>query len=140
MRVLDNQWYLALALQCWRPLLTIFWQLLLSVIILEIILNFVKKFGLVYSTTCGYLAFSTNLNCHFVKNYFDMLVSTCVAIRIMFKMMVEHASLLCSYSLLGIREHIKKRPPLATTEKVQQLVKVGLVFPYLVANSNIVFF
>ncbi|KAK4263143.1 hypothetical protein QN277_028603 [Acacia crassicarpa] len=27
------------------------------------------------------------------------------------------------YSLLGIREHIKKRPPLATTEKVQQLVK-----------------
>ncbi|XP_028769365.1 uncharacterized protein LOC114726819 [Neltuma alba] len=27
------------------------------------------------------------------------------------------------YSLIGIREHIKKRPPLATTEKVQQLVK-----------------
>ncbi|XP_024628393.1 anthranilate phosphoribosyltransferase isoform X2 [Medicago truncatula] len=27
------------------------------------------------------------------------------------------------YSLIGIREHIKKRPPLATTEKVQQYVK-----------------
>lgn len=31
------------------------------------------------------------------------------------------------YSLIGIREHIKKRPPLATTEKVQQYVKVGLL-------------
>ncbi|KAL5177509.1 Anthranilate phosphoribosyltransferase [Glycine soja] len=28
------------------------------------------------------------------------------------------------YSLIKIREHIKKRPPLATTEKVQQYVKV----------------
>ncbi|KAK6922264.1 hypothetical protein RJ641_012771 [Dillenia turbinata] len=27
------------------------------------------------------------------------------------------------YSLIGLREHIKKRPPLATTEKVQQLVR-----------------
>ncbi|KAL0539026.1 hypothetical protein IC582_023200 [Cucumis melo] len=27
------------------------------------------------------------------------------------------------YSLVGLREHIKKRPPLATTEKVQQFVK-----------------
>ncbi|KAI4328185.1 hypothetical protein L6164_020562 [Bauhinia variegata] len=27
------------------------------------------------------------------------------------------------HSLIGIREHIKKRPPLATTEKVQQFVK-----------------
>ncbi|KAJ7943688.1 putative anthranilate phosphoribosyltransferase [Quillaja saponaria] len=27
------------------------------------------------------------------------------------------------YSLIGLREHIKKRPPLATTEKVQQFVK-----------------
>ncbi|XP_052734059.1 uncharacterized protein LOC108346156 isoform X2 [Vigna angularis] len=27
------------------------------------------------------------------------------------------------YSLIGIREHIKKRPPLASTEKVQQYVK-----------------
>ncbi|XP_058768419.1 uncharacterized protein LOC131642158 [Vicia villosa] len=29
------------------------------------------------------------------------------------------------YSLIGIREHIKKRPPLATTEKVQQYVKAS---------------
>ncbi|KAK6930981.1 hypothetical protein RJ641_002774 [Dillenia turbinata] len=29
----------------------------------------------------------------------------------------------CRYSLIGLREHIKKRPPLATTEKVQQLVR-----------------
>ncbi|CAN1795084.1 Anthranilate phosphoribosyltransferase [Linum perenne] len=29
------------------------------------------------------------------------------------------------YSLIGLREHIKKRPPLATTEKVQQLVRVS---------------
>ncbi|KAG6516548.1 anthranilate phosphoribosyltransferase-like [Zingiber officinale] len=27
------------------------------------------------------------------------------------------------YSLIGLREHIKKRPPLATTEKVQQFVR-----------------
>ncbi|XP_010552671.1 PREDICTED: uncharacterized protein LOC104822982 isoform X2 [Tarenaya hassleriana] len=27
------------------------------------------------------------------------------------------------YSLVGVREHIKKRPPLATTEKVQQFVR-----------------
>ncbi|KAH6801960.1 anthranilate phosphoribosyltransferase [Perilla frutescens var. frutescens] len=27
------------------------------------------------------------------------------------------------YSLIGLREHIKKRPPLATTEKVQQIVR-----------------
>lgn len=27
------------------------------------------------------------------------------------------------YSVIGLREHIKKRPPLATTEKVQQLVR-----------------
>ncbi|KAL0297012.1 UNVERIFIED_CONTAM: hypothetical protein Sradi_6753300 [Sesamum radiatum] len=27
------------------------------------------------------------------------------------------------YSLIGVREHIKKRPPLATTEKVQQFVR-----------------
>ncbi|KAH9325744.1 hypothetical protein KI387_005922, partial [Taxus chinensis] len=27
------------------------------------------------------------------------------------------------YSLIGLREHIKKRPPIATTEKVQQFVK-----------------
>ncbi|KAL5762161.1 hypothetical protein ACOSP7_018425 [Xanthoceras sorbifolium] len=27
------------------------------------------------------------------------------------------------YSLIGLREHIKKRPPLATTEKVQQYIK-----------------
>ncbi|KAI4384147.1 hypothetical protein MLD38_002335 [Melastoma candidum] len=27
------------------------------------------------------------------------------------------------YSLVGLREHIKKRPPLATTEKIQQFVK-----------------
>lgn len=27
------------------------------------------------------------------------------------------------YSLMGMREHIKKRPPLATTEKVQQFVR-----------------
>lgn len=32
---------------------------------------------------------------------------------------------LCRYSLISLREHIKKRPPLATTEKVQQLVKVS---------------
>jgi len=39
-----------------------------------------------------------------------------------------------SYSLIGIREHIKKRPPLASTEKVQQYVKVGyrLVFLLLI--------
>lgn len=30
----------------------------------------------------------------------------------------------CRYSLMGMREHIKKRPPLATTEKVQQFVRV----------------
>ncbi|CAI0463535.1 unnamed protein product [Linum tenue] len=29
------------------------------------------------------------------------------------------------FSLIGLREHIKKRPPLATTEKVQQLVRVS---------------
>ncbi|KAL2547134.1 anthranilate phosphoribosyltransferase [Forsythia ovata] len=29
------------------------------------------------------------------------------------------------YSLIGLREHIKKRPPLATTEKVQQLVRAN---------------
>ncbi|CAI0462498.1 unnamed protein product [Linum tenue] len=29
------------------------------------------------------------------------------------------------YSLIQVREHIKKRPPLATTEKVQQLVRVS---------------
>ncbi|XP_045833329.1 anthranilate phosphoribosyltransferase isoform X2 [Trifolium pratense] len=29
------------------------------------------------------------------------------------------------YSLIGIREHIKKRPPLATTEKVQQYIKAS---------------
>ncbi|KAL9325345.1 hypothetical protein ACSQ67_005990 [Phaseolus vulgaris] len=29
------------------------------------------------------------------------------------------------YSLIGIREHIKKRPPLASTEKVQQYVKAS---------------
>ncbi|KAL3835600.1 hypothetical protein ACJIZ3_010336 [Penstemon smallii] len=27
------------------------------------------------------------------------------------------------YSMIGLREHIKKRPPLATTEKVQQIVR-----------------
>ncbi|OMO80081.1 Glycosyl transferase, family 3 [Corchorus olitorius] len=27
------------------------------------------------------------------------------------------------YSLIGVREHIKKRPPLATTEKVQQFIR-----------------
>lgn len=26
---------------------------------------------------------------------------------------------------MGMREHIKKRPPLATTEKVQQFVRVS---------------
>lgn len=31
---------------------------------------------------------------------------------------------ICRYSLIGMREHIKKRPPLATTEKVQQFVRV----------------
>ena len=30
----------------------------------------------------------------------------------------------CRYSLVGMRKHIKKRPPLATTEKVQQFVRV----------------
>nr|XP_007153776.1 hypothetical protein PHAVU_003G064000g [Phaseolus vulgaris]ESW25770.1 hypothetical protein PHAVU_003G064000g [Phaseolus vulgaris] len=30
-----------------------------------------------------------------------------------------------NYSLIGIREHIKKRPPLASTEKVQQYVKAS---------------
>lgn len=30
----------------------------------------------------------------------------------------------CRYSVVGMREHIKKRPPLATTEKVQQFVRV----------------
>lgn len=34
---------------------------------------------------------------------------------------------LIRYSLIGLREHIKKRPPLATTEKVQQLVRVRLM-------------
>ncbi|GLJ40502.1 hypothetical protein SUGI_0835150 [Cryptomeria japonica] len=29
------------------------------------------------------------------------------------------------YSLIGLREHIKKRPPIATTEKVQQFVKAS---------------
>ncbi|XP_047332174.1 anthranilate phosphoribosyltransferase [Impatiens glandulifera] len=29
------------------------------------------------------------------------------------------------YSLIGLREHIKKRPPLATTEKVQQYVRAS---------------
>ncbi|XP_058091929.1 uncharacterized protein LOC131237896 [Magnolia sinica] len=29
------------------------------------------------------------------------------------------------YSLIGMREHIKKRPPLATTEKVQQFVRAS---------------
>ncbi|RZR95891.1 hypothetical protein BHM03_00024800 [Ensete ventricosum] len=29
------------------------------------------------------------------------------------------------YSLIGLREHIKKRPPLATAEKVQQFVRVS---------------
>ncbi|XP_038703613.1 anthranilate phosphoribosyltransferase isoform X1 [Tripterygium wilfordii] len=29
------------------------------------------------------------------------------------------------YSLIGLREHIKKRPPLATTEKVQQFVRAS---------------
>ncbi|WVZ23436.1 hypothetical protein V8G54_001980 [Vigna mungo] len=29
------------------------------------------------------------------------------------------------YSLIGIREHIKKRPPLASTEKIQQYVKAS---------------
>ncbi|PIM98154.1 hypothetical protein CDL12_29365 [Handroanthus impetiginosus] len=29
------------------------------------------------------------------------------------------------YSLIGLREHIKKRPPLATTEKVQQFVRAN---------------
>ena len=38
----------------------------------------------------------------------------------------------CRYSLIGLREHIKKRPPLATTEKVQQFVKVGhVVYHYI---------
>lgn len=34
----------------------------------------------------------------------------------------------CRYSLVGLREHIKKRPPLATTEKVQQLIRVITTF------------
>ncbi|KAG8076679.1 hypothetical protein GUJ93_ZPchr0006g40902 [Zizania palustris] len=32
------------------------------------------------------------------------------------------------YSIIGLREHIKKRPPLATSEKVQQFVKVSNSF------------
>ncbi|KAK4488810.1 hypothetical protein RD792_004600 [Penstemon davidsonii] len=32
-------------------------------------------------------------------------------------------SVLPTYSMIGLREHIKKRPPLATTEKVQQIVR-----------------
>ena len=31
----------------------------------------------------------------------------------------------CRHSIIGLREHIKKRPPLATSEKVQQLVRVS---------------
>jgi hypothetical protein len=30
----------------------------------------------------------------------------------------------CRYSLVDLREHIKKRPPIATTEKVQHYIKV----------------
>lgn len=41
----------------------------------------------------------------------------------------------CRHSIIGLREHIKKRPPLATSEKVQQFVRVShssqlLVVPY----------
>ncbi|CAK8561971.1 unnamed protein product [Lathyrus sativus] len=37
----------------------------------------------------------------------------------------QHEARPSLYSLIGIREHIKKRPPLATTEKVQQYVKAS---------------
>ncbi|XP_021647814.2 uncharacterized protein LOC110640695 isoform X1 [Hevea brasiliensis] len=35
----------------------------------------------------------------------------------------QHEACPSLYSLIGLREHIKKRPPLATTEKVQQFVR-----------------
>lgn len=34
------------------------------------------------------------------------------------------------FSLVGLREHIKKRPPLATSEKVQQYVRVWKIIVY----------
>lgn len=39
-------------------------------------------------------------------------------------------SLYRRFSLVGLREHIKKRPPLATSEKVQQYVRVGKIIVY----------
>lgn len=46
--------------------------------------------------------------------------------QIMFFVFLFHFfPLYCRFSLVGLREHIKKRPPLATSEKVQQFVRVG---------------
>ena len=36
-------------------------------------------------------------------------------------------NMVCRYSLIGLREHMKKRVPLATIEKVQQLVRVSIL-------------
>lgn len=35
------------------------------------------------------------------------------------------------YSLVDLREHIKKRPPIATTEKVQHYIKVSFLLSHV---------
>ncbi|XVE85135.1 hypothetical protein DITRI_Ditri17bG0067700 [Diplodiscus trichospermus] len=77
------------------------------------------KGGVTEEQMLKFMGANTNLSSHQAKELVEDE-------EVGFAYISQHEARPSLYSLIGLREHIKKRPPLATTEKIQQFIRVRM--------------